>query len=126
MWSMQITSTDRQVLKKIDQDQIEADFLASVAHFVDSVSFCFKPQARLRHRLGLALSPPASQAGWLVSSNLLPTGHRQNFARKTVDDKSVSVLPTSRCAEASTILRRDDEGENHLGIKVIAKGSQLL
>ena len=37
--------------------------LSSVAHFVGWASVEFGPQARLRHRLGLALSPPASQAG---------------------------------------------------------------
>ena len=79
---MQMTSTDGQVLRKIDQDQIEADFLASVAHFVGWARSWIGPQARLRHRLGLSLFPPASQAGWMVASRLLPTGHRQNFAHE--------------------------------------------
>ena len=37
--------------------------LSSVAHFVGWDRVGLGPQARLRHRLGLALFPPASQAG---------------------------------------------------------------
>jgi len=36
--------------------------VSSVAHFADSDVVGSVPPARLRHRLGLAFSPPASQA----------------------------------------------------------------
>ena len=38
-------------------------YVSSVAHFVGWGVWGSVPQARLRHRLGLLLSPPASQAG---------------------------------------------------------------
>jgi len=44
--------------------------ILSIAHFVGSDPVWLRfPEARLRHRLGLALSPPASQAGWLIPLN---------------------------------------------------------
>jgi hypothetical protein len=72
---MQITSTDRQVLKKIDQDQIEAGFLASVAHFVGLAPPWFGTPGSASPSPG-AITLSASFAGWV-------DGFLQNFARKT-------------------------------------------
>ena len=59
-------ATDGGRKSAIENSKFELFFVhvSSVAHFVGLGGVLGSaPQARLRHRLGLALSPPASQAG---------------------------------------------------------------
>jgi hypothetical protein len=76
-----MTSTDGQVLRKIDQDQIDADFLASVAHFVGWARSWFGTPGSASPSPG-AITLSASFAGWLDGSLQLSTGHRPKLCQE--------------------------------------------